>query len=45
MVSFRQFTDRLDVRCPPVLTALRSLDVGHSPAGGWSTFLRGAVTA
>ncbi|WP_086691520.1 hypothetical protein [Streptomyces recifensis] len=45
LVSFRQFTDWLDVQSPAILTALRSLDVGQSPAGGWNTFLRGAVTA
>lgn len=35
LVSFRQFTDWLDVQRPEVLSKLRSLDVGERPAGGW----------
>ncbi|MFE2600809.1 hypothetical protein ACFXCZ_30660 [Streptomyces sp. NPDC059396] len=41
LVSFRQFTDWLDVQDPAVLAKLRTLDVGQSPAGGWRAFLRG----
>ncbi len=39
MVSFRQFTDWLDVQRPEVLDRLRSLGVGEQPAGGWKRFL------
>ncbi|WP_330174234.1 hypothetical protein OG875_12205 [Streptomyces sp. NBC_01498] len=42
LVSFRQFTDWLDVQDPAVLAKLRTLDVGQSPAGGWSGFLGAA---
>ncbi|MET7675476.1 hypothetical protein [Streptomyces seoulensis] len=38
LVSFRQFTDWLDVQRPQVLDALRTLDVGEHPAGGWKSF-------
>ncbi|KES07939.1 hypothetical protein BU52_05800 [Streptomyces toyocaensis] len=38
LVSFRQFTDWLDVQRPEVLDRLRTLDVGQKPAGGWRTF-------
>lgn len=40
MVSFRQFTDWLDVQDPAVLAKLRTLEVGQNPAGGWNTFLK-----
>ncbi|MGW4303844.1 hypothetical protein [Streptomyces sp. NPDC004376] len=39
LVSFRQFTDWLDVQKPEVLAGLRTLDVGQKPAGGWKGFL------
>ncbi|MET7681223.1 hypothetical protein [Streptomyces sp. NPDC005423] len=39
MVSFRQFTDWIDVQKPEVLAKLRTLDVGQQPAGGWKSFL------
>ncbi|MFD4790529.1 hypothetical protein ACFWN1_26450 [Streptomyces sp. NPDC058459] len=42
LVSFRQFTDWLDVQRPQVLHALRTLDVGEHPAGGWKSFLKKA---
>ncbi|MFF5704644.1 hypothetical protein ACFY7H_19380 [Streptomyces sp. NPDC012794] len=35
LVSFRQFTDWLDVQDPKVLAALRTLGPGQSPSGGW----------
>ncbi|BFO14252.1 hypothetical protein SHKM778_06400 [Streptomyces sp. KM77-8] len=38
LVSFRQFTDWLDVQKPEVLERLRTLDVGQEPAGGWKAF-------
>ncbi|WP_432134352.1 MULTISPECIES: hypothetical protein [unclassified Streptomyces] len=41
IVSFRQFTDWLDVQKPAVLDKLRTLEVGQRPAGGWKTFLTG----
>ncbi|WP_019888538.1 hypothetical protein [Streptomyces purpureus] len=40
LVSFRQFVDWLDVQDPKILTKLRTLDVGQTPAGGWNGFLR-----
>ncbi|SEB93782.1 hypothetical protein SAMN04490357_0773 [Streptomyces misionensis] len=40
LVSFRQFTDWLDVQDPAILALLRTLEVGEKPAGGWSSFLR-----
>ncbi|MFD7229969.1 hypothetical protein [Streptomyces sp. NPDC059881] len=40
LVSFRQFCDWLDVQDPKILTKLRALEVGQSPAGGWNTFLK-----
>ncbi|MFD9970279.1 hypothetical protein [Streptomyces sp. NPDC059015] len=43
LVSFRQFCDWLDVQDPKILTKLRSLEVGQSPAGGWNAFLKGAA--
>ncbi|MGW9025350.1 hypothetical protein ACWGQ5_14180 [Streptomyces sp. NPDC055722] len=42
LVSFRQFTDWLDVQRPEVVRKLQSLDVGQKPAGGWTTFLAAA---
>ncbi|MEU1594331.1 hypothetical protein ABZ468_16060 [Streptomyces sp. NPDC005708] len=42
LVSFRQFTDWLDVQRPEVVRKLQSLDVGQKPAGGWATFLAAA---
>jgi hypothetical protein len=42
LVSFRQFCDWLDVQDPKVLAKLRTLEVGQSPAGGWSTFFKTA---
>ncbi|MFD9871214.1 hypothetical protein ACFXI8_34620 [Streptomyces niveus] len=42
LVSFRQFTDWLDVQDPAVLGKLRTLEVGQAPAGGWNTFLKAA---
>jgi hypothetical protein len=39
LVSFRQFTDWLDVQRPEALARLRTLGVGQAPAGGWKTFL------
>ncbi|MFE5512197.1 hypothetical protein ACFQ9J_16530 [Streptomyces sp. NPDC056529] len=38
LVSFRQLTDWLDVQSPGVLAALRSIDVGRRPVGGWRAF-------
>jgi hypothetical protein len=35
LVSFRQFTDWLDVQRPEVLDKLRTLGVGQAPAQGW----------
>ncbi|MFI8323474.1 hypothetical protein [Streptomyces sp. NPDC085529] len=42
LVSFRQFTDWMDVQDPRILDRLRGLDVGQKPAGGWSTYLKAA---
>ncbi|WP_031077202.1 hypothetical protein [Streptomyces sp. NRRL S-118] len=42
LVSFKQFTDWLDVQDPKILDKLRTLEVGQSPAGGWNTFLKTA---
>jgi hypothetical protein len=39
LVSFRQFTDWLDVQRPEVVSKLQSMDVGQRPAGGWKGFL------
>lgn len=39
LVSFRQFTDWLDVQDPKVLAKLRTLGPGQAPAGGWGTYL------
>ncbi|MFF1624111.1 hypothetical protein [Streptomyces sp. NPDC058272] len=41
LVSFRRFTDWLDVQKPEVLAKLQSLDVGQQPAGGWKSYLGG----
>ncbi|MGW3494308.1 hypothetical protein [Streptomyces sp. NPDC001020] len=38
LVSFRQFTDWLDVQRPEVVRKLQSLDVGQRPTGGWKEF-------
>ncbi|MFG2330708.1 hypothetical protein ACGFMM_13870 [Streptomyces sp. NPDC048604] len=43
LVSFRQFTDWLDVQDPKILAKLRTLDVGQKPAGGWNAFLTAAA--
>ncbi|MEU3449378.1 hypothetical protein AB0H29_19515 [Streptomyces thermolilacinus] len=40
LVSFRQLVDWLDAQDPGILSKLRSLSVGESPAGGWNSFLR-----
>ncbi|MFE9043109.1 hypothetical protein ACFY9F_29200 [Streptomyces sp. NPDC012421] len=42
LVSFRQFTDWMDVQDPRILDRLRGLDVGQKPAGGWRTYLKAA---
>ncbi|MEU7282809.1 hypothetical protein AB0A69_29135 [Streptomyces sp. NPDC045431] len=42
LVSFKQFTDWLDVQDPKILDKLRTLEVGQSPTGGWNTFLKAA---
>jgi hypothetical protein len=39
LVSFRQFTDWLDVQDPAVLAKLRTLAPGQAPAAGWRAFL------
>ncbi|GHB05357.1 hypothetical protein ACIQRS_19785 [Streptomyces termitum] len=44
LVSFRQFTDWMDVQDPLVLDRLRGLGVGQKPAGGWNSYLRPAAT-
>ncbi|MFJ3235521.1 hypothetical protein [Streptomyces sp. NPDC086787] len=41
IVSFRQFTDWMDVQRPEALEKLRTLNVGQQPSGGWKTFLGG----
>ncbi|MFF8969918.1 hypothetical protein [Streptomyces sp. NPDC014995] len=45
LVSFRQFTDWIDVQKPEVLARLRTLEVGQQPAGGWKSFLGETATA
>ncbi|NUV62160.1 hypothetical protein [Streptomyces sp. CAI-85] len=45
LVSFRQFTDWIDVQKPEVLDKLRTLDVGQRPAGGWQEFTKGTGTS
>ncbi|MFZ3499534.1 hypothetical protein ACODT5_41090 [Streptomyces sp. 5.8] len=42
LVSFRQFTDWLDVQDPKVLAKLRTLGPGRAPTGGWGTYLTAA---
>ena len=42
LVSFRQFTDWMDVQDPAILARLRTLDVGQKPAGGWAGYLKAA---
>ncbi|GGQ93370.1 polysaccharide deacetylase family protein [Streptomyces flaveolus] len=44
LVSFRQFTDWLDVQKPEVLAKLRTVEVGQQPAGGWNAFLKDTST-
>lgn len=44
LVSFRQFTDWLDVQKPEVLERFRTLDVGEEPAGGWKAFVKDTGT-
>ncbi|MGW7318732.1 hypothetical protein [Streptomyces sp. NPDC054854] len=39
LISFRQFTDWLDVQDPAVLAKLHTLGPGKQPDGGWSTYL------
>ncbi|MFF3020079.1 hypothetical protein [Streptomyces sp. NPDC057939] len=39
LISFRQFTDWLDVQDPAVLAKLHALGPGKQPDGGWSTYL------
>ncbi|WP_329538427.1 hypothetical protein OG568_60280 (plasmid) [Streptomyces sp. NBC_01450] len=39
LVSFRQFTDWMDVQKPEILAKLRMLGVGQEPTGGWKSFL------
>ncbi len=39
LVSFRQFTDWLDVQRPEIVRKLQTLNVGQQPAGGWKEFL------
>lgn len=42
LVSFKQFTDWLDVQHPKVLAKLQGLEVGEAPAGGWKRYLSAA---
>ncbi|MFD7836285.1 hypothetical protein [Streptomyces sp. NPDC059761] len=42
LVSFRQFTDWIDVQDPKLLARLQELAPGQSPAGGWNTYLSAA---
>ncbi len=44
MVSFRQFTDWLDVQPPQILAKLRGLEVGQAPAGAGSGSEMGVLT-
>ncbi|MFI5666571.1 hypothetical protein [Streptomyces sp. NPDC051704] len=39
LVSFRQFTDWIDVQDPKLLARLQELAPGQSPAGGWNAYL------
>ncbi|AZM89633.1 hypothetical protein [Streptomyces sp. W1SF4] len=41
LVSFRQFTDWLDVQDPKVLSGLRTLGPGQAPNGGWRNLSAG----
>ncbi|RSS61094.1 hypothetical protein EF912_07665 [Streptomyces sp. WAC07061] len=41
LVSFRQFTDWLDVQDPKVLAGLRTLGPGQAPSGGWRNLSAG----
>ncbi|MFG2620416.1 hypothetical protein ACGFXC_22660 [Streptomyces sp. NPDC048507] len=42
LVSFRQFTDWMDVQDQKLLARLRSLAPGQAPAGGWAAYLSAA---
>ncbi|MFD8858439.1 polysaccharide deacetylase family protein [Streptomyces vinaceus] len=42
LVSFRQFTDWIDVQDPKLLAKLQELAPGQSPAGGWNAYLSAA---
>ncbi|MFI6150386.1 hypothetical protein [Streptomyces sp. NPDC051109] len=42
LVSFRQFTDWIDVQDPKLLAKLQGLAPGQSPAGGWNAYLSAA---
>ncbi|MFD5507509.1 hypothetical protein ACFWIB_07000 [Streptomyces sp. NPDC127051] len=42
LVSFRQFTDWIDVQDPKLLARLQELAPGQSPGGGWNTYLSAA---
>jgi hypothetical protein len=42
LVSFRQFTDWLDVQDPQVIAKLQGIGVGQKPAGGWRSYLAAA---
>ncbi|MFI8262982.1 MULTISPECIES: hypothetical protein [unclassified Streptomyces] len=42
LVSFRQFTDWIDVQDPKLLARLQELAPGQSPAGGWNAYLSAA---
>ncbi|MCC0096682.1 hypothetical protein K7B10_18200 [Streptomyces flavotricini] len=39
LVSFRQFTDWIDVQDPKLLAKLQELAPGQPPAGGWNAYL------
>ncbi|MER6782119.1 MULTISPECIES: hypothetical protein [unclassified Streptomyces] len=39
LVSFRQFTDWIDVQDPKLLARLQELAPGQPPAGGWNAYL------
>ncbi|WP_030271937.1 hypothetical protein [Streptomyces sp. NRRL B-24484] len=45
LVSFRQLVEWLEAQDPAVLRKLQSLAPGESPAGGWKSYLGGAVQA
>ncbi|WP_405701430.1 hypothetical protein [Streptomyces sp. NBC_00069] len=42
LLSFRQFTDWLDVQDPKLLARLQELAPGQPPAGGWGAYLSAA---